>query len=639
MSDILVTSPYHPFTLPTQFKAVFNGYIYCGTVDAVDPSVSQAQVYLVNESGDKVPVAQPLRTNAGGFLVYSGQPAKFVTDSNHSLLVRDSLGTQLWYAPDVSVVDPNTAYQIIGAQAREALRRSYAEAGYNLVDGSFEVGGVLVNANDVLLHEASGKAFTGPAGPVAAGTDPSSGGFTDRSSSLLTYLVKQKTNKQRINISAFGSTGTISSGSNSAWDNAMAFAKMMCPLYANNIGQSWFDLSGFEFVSDDPVYVNAPLKLRSTRGVTVLFSTIAADDFVGDYVVDTSLPVSPDLALNRQPLHTRWMGSVDCRYKTSGFYVSDFFNFVVGGTVIRYTVYGVNGGAGNELIIPTSAIIQQWTYTASGEADLPPSVVTGTAVLVGASCGDAKICGGVIAYYKVRGVRVYGRSCFITAGAHIYSAGRQAIQQEASGGNLRIDSCWLDSSRVLLLKDASLTNCNILTTPGTDSAIGVIINGGDNVVVKNNTFLGNGTDSIFRDAAALANKSCVVAGNNYVGTSPNADVRSFTPTILGSGTVGAGTYTKQSGEWSCDGVWADFEIEVSWSDHTGTGNILVYNLPFVGSANRRHPVAIWVGTSNLNGVTSAIIDGNSGGIKIFSGSSQTPMVGNGTIAIKGRYRI
>ncbi|MGL4757276.1 MAG: phage tailspike protein [Aeromonadaceae bacterium] len=108
MSDILVTSPYRPFTLPNQFKAVFNGYVYCGTVDAVDPSVSQVQVYLVNESGDKVPVAQPLRTNAGGFLVYNGQPAKFVTDSNHSLLVRDSLGNQLWYAPDMASADPET---------------------------------------------------------------------------------------------------------------------------------------------------------------------------------------------------------------------------------------------------------------------------------------------------------------------------------------------------------------------------------------------------------------------------------------------------------------------------------------------------------------------------------------------------
>lgn len=64
-------------------------------------------------------------------------------------------------------------------QVREALRRSYAEAGYNLVDGSFEAGGTLVNTTDALLQERTGKAFSGPAGVVAAGTNPASGGFVD----------------------------------------------------------------------------------------------------------------------------------------------------------------------------------------------------------------------------------------------------------------------------------------------------------------------------------------------------------------------------------------------------------------------------------------------------------------------------
>lgn len=72
--------------------------------------------------------------------------------------------------------------------AREALRRSYAEAGYTLVSGSFEAGGTLASATDVLLHESSGKAYSG-AGPfpqtVAPNTNPASGGFTDRSGSLL----------------------------------------------------------------------------------------------------------------------------------------------------------------------------------------------------------------------------------------------------------------------------------------------------------------------------------------------------------------------------------------------------------------------------------------------------------------------
>ena len=77
--------------------------------------------------------------------------------------------------------------ELLITDVREALRRSYAEAGYNLVDGSFEAGGTLVNANDVLLQERTGKAFSGPAGTVAAGTNPASGGFVDKSGGLLRH--------------------------------------------------------------------------------------------------------------------------------------------------------------------------------------------------------------------------------------------------------------------------------------------------------------------------------------------------------------------------------------------------------------------------------------------------------------------
>ena len=86
-----------------------------------------------------------------------------------------------------------------GVIEREALRRTYLEVGYNLVEGSFEEGGVLVNSNDVLLQERTGKAYSGPAGTVAAGTDPASAGFVDQSASLLRDFVNQelaKTNSQ-----------------------------------------------------------------------------------------------------------------------------------------------------------------------------------------------------------------------------------------------------------------------------------------------------------------------------------------------------------------------------------------------------------------------------------------------------------
>ena len=60
----------------------------------------------------------------------------------------------------------------------EGLRRSYSEAGYNLVSGSFATGGTLISQSDVLLNEKDGKAYswtgTYPDGGyvVAPGMDP-----------------------------------------------------------------------------------------------------------------------------------------------------------------------------------------------------------------------------------------------------------------------------------------------------------------------------------------------------------------------------------------------------------------------------------------------------------------------------------
>lgn len=89
------------------------------------------------------------------------------TGANTPSQARANLG--VWSSVQSEVVKTNT---------KEALRRSYAEAGYNVV-GTFQTGFTYVNANDVGIDETTGKGFTGPAGTVAAGTDPASGGFTD----------------------------------------------------------------------------------------------------------------------------------------------------------------------------------------------------------------------------------------------------------------------------------------------------------------------------------------------------------------------------------------------------------------------------------------------------------------------------
>lgn len=104
--------------------------------------------------------------------------APSATASNPISMGSTPVGDSLWKIYDFDAIGR------LEPRINEALRRSYAEAGYHLVDGSFEAGGTLVNNNDVLLHESSGKGFSGAAGTVAAGTDPSSGGFVDVSDKI-----------------------------------------------------------------------------------------------------------------------------------------------------------------------------------------------------------------------------------------------------------------------------------------------------------------------------------------------------------------------------------------------------------------------------------------------------------------------
>lgn len=97
-----------------------------------------------------------------------------------------------WYAPSATASNPISmgvtpvgdplwkaySFDAIGKltpQIRESLRRSYAVAGYRVV-GTFSQGFIYVNANDVGIDEATGKGYTGPAGYVPAGTDPTAGG-------------------------------------------------------------------------------------------------------------------------------------------------------------------------------------------------------------------------------------------------------------------------------------------------------------------------------------------------------------------------------------------------------------------------------------------------------------------------------
>lgn len=125
-ANVIVSMPSQLFTMARSFKAVANGKIYIGKIDTdpVNPE-NQIPVYVENEDGSHVPVAQPIVINAAGYPVYNGQIAKFVTVQGHSMAVYDAYGSQQFYFPNVLKYDPD--------QLRQELA---APGGVDLVNGA-----------------------------------------------------------------------------------------------------------------------------------------------------------------------------------------------------------------------------------------------------------------------------------------------------------------------------------------------------------------------------------------------------------------------------------------------------------------------------------------------------------------------
>ena len=116
--NVVVSQPSQLFTLARSFKANANGKIYIGKIDT-DPTIpeNQIQVYIDNEDGTQVPVAQPIIINSGGYPVYGGQIVKFVTVQGHSMAIYDSYGAQQFYFPNVLKYDPDQFKQLLATSA------------------------------------------------------------------------------------------------------------------------------------------------------------------------------------------------------------------------------------------------------------------------------------------------------------------------------------------------------------------------------------------------------------------------------------------------------------------------------------------------------------------------------------------
>lgn len=168
MSDIIpnvvVSQPAQLFTLARSFKANANGKVYIGQIDTdpVNPA-NQIQVYIDPEDGsDPIPVSQPIVINSGGYPVYNGQIAKFVTVKGHSMAIYDAYGTQQFYYPNVLKYDPDQFEQRFTAELQS--EDGSAMVGYNLNQPSSQLTTVdrkLRNSIDLAADFVPGGVISG----------------------------------------------------------------------------------------------------------------------------------------------------------------------------------------------------------------------------------------------------------------------------------------------------------------------------------------------------------------------------------------------------------------------------------------------------------------------------------------------
>lgn len=97
-----VRLPYNYYPDPTRGRPVFDGSIYVGLPDT-DPQITSNRltVTAIQEDGSTTPIAQPIKTGAGGVPMLNGSPVQLQVSGEYSIKVMDKFGAQVYYAPSV----------------------------------------------------------------------------------------------------------------------------------------------------------------------------------------------------------------------------------------------------------------------------------------------------------------------------------------------------------------------------------------------------------------------------------------------------------------------------------------------------------------------------------------------------------
>lgn len=162
-------------------------------------------------------------------------------------------------------------------------------------------------------------------------------------------------------------------------------------------------------------------------------------------------------------------------------------------------------------------------------------------------------------------------------------------------------------------------------------------NGGTQVVLNSGVQNANGKK--FNNDTLDTNTHVLVSDGYVEGT--------FTPTLSGATTAGAGTYTVRVGRYTRVGNRCFFNINMTWTAHTGTGTMIITGFPFStdNTANNNSTVSVWsdnltFGAGTLSGYFATGSTTFTPTLLVSGGASNAiSMDVTGSIIMTGSYEI
>ena len=140
----------------------------------------------------------------------------------------------------------------------------------------------------------------------------------------------------------------------------------------------------------------------------------------------------------------------------------------------------------------------------------------------------------------------------------------------------------------------------------------------------------------FATFAGAASPSLVDLDANF-GKAAEKSSGTFTPTVAGQTSAGAGTYTVRLGAWRRNGDMMHVSLRLTWSGHTGTGTLTITGFP-VAAVFAHNSATVGYQQGFAAAVTGFMANSNVLELYAVAGTPQA-VVASGSIALQISYPV